>query len=252
MDRQTQRFFLLAFGWTWGWQTPVMLGLQGPAALVCLGLAAIGPTLAAIVITRGSIVRELRWRCPAGWLLVALALPIAIRGAALALWAGSGHPLPDALIVMPALGGLLVPPLGEELGWRGLSYRRVADRHGRVRAGLLTGAAWAVWHVPISLALGSGLEAILSYLVLVTAGGVWMAWIYERSGRSITAPIVAHMAINAGLLAIVSGPALAIVGLGVAALTGFDLTRTKLSPRARVASAANRPRGPWSSPRCPR
>ncbi len=231
MDRQTQRFFLLAFAWTWGWQAPVMLGLHGPAALACLGMAAIGPSVAALLITRGRIVRELRWRSPVPWLLVALALPIGIRGLALLLHAGTGHALPDALLVMPALGGILVPPLGEELGWRGLAYHRMAPRLGRVRAGLLTGAAWGLWHVPISLALGSGAEAVLSYLVLVTAGGVWMAWIYERSGRSISAAIVAHVGINAGFFAIASGFTLAVVGVGIALLTGLDLARREPEPR---------------------
>lgn len=228
MDRQTGGFFLLAFAWTWSWQAPVMLGVQGPAAIALLGLAGLGPSLAAILVTRGRLVRALRWRVSAVWALVAVALPLAPRIASRGIDAVLGQPLPPELWAAPAMLGMVVlPPLGEELGWRGLAYPRLADRIGRVRAAVLTGVVWAVWHVPISLARGSDLSSLLVYVVLVTAGGVWMAWLFERSGRSVTVAILAHATINAGLIARGSDVTYLLVSIAIAVAAAADLGRDR-------------------------
>ena len=35
--------------------------------------------------------------------------------------------------------------LGEEFGWRGFAYPRMAQRHGPVIGSLLLGCVWAIW-----------------------------------------------------------------------------------------------------------
>jgi uncharacterized protein len=49
-------------------------------------------------------------------------------------------------VVLIVAGSVMA--IGEELGWRGYLLPRLADL-GRVRAGLVTGLLWAVWHMPL-------------------------------------------------------------------------------------------------------
>lgn len=44
---------------------------------------------------------------------------------------------------------LFATAIVEELAWRRFLFRRILARGGRLRAALLTGAVWAVWHIPM-------------------------------------------------------------------------------------------------------
>ncbi|MGW1507425.1 CPBP family intramembrane glutamic endopeptidase [Streptomyces mirabilis] len=57
---------------------------------------------------------------------------------------------------MPFFVGMLVAgPLSEEPGWRGTAYPRMRASLCRLQAGLLLGAVWAVWHVPLFFVRGT-------------------------------------------------------------------------------------------------
>lgn len=46
---------------------------------------------------------------------------------------------------------ILIVSIGEELGWRGWLLPRLLERFTRLRATLLTAAAWGLWHGPLLL-----------------------------------------------------------------------------------------------------
>ena len=225
MSTPTVAFFALAYVWTWAWQAPLVAGYQGPLWLVFLGMAAIGPSLAAIVLTRGRILRQLRPHARWGWFAVAAALPLAVRGLALLVDGAFGHALPDPLVQVPALGAMLLPALGEELGWRGFAFPQLADRLGAASAAVITGLAWGLWHLPTALMPDASLGQFPVYLLMVTAGGIWMAWLYQAAGRCTVVAIVAHAAINCGLVARGTGPGMVVVWVAVGAVALFALTR---------------------------
>ncbi len=90
--------------------------------------------------------------------------------------------------------------LGEEIGWRGLLLPDLAQLTGFTRAALITGAVWAVWHVPAMVFADYGGEAPLWYsiacfTVMAVAFSVIIAWIRLRSGSVWTA-MFAHAAHN--------------------------------------------------------
>ncbi len=225
MDRRTCAFFLSAFAWTWLWQAPMTLGYEGSYWVLFAGLAAIGPSLAAVVVTRGRVLRTLRPHGGWHWYLLAALVPPLARAAALGLSTLGGSALPSSLLVVPAAGVVLLPPLGEELGWRGFAYPRLAERVGRARAAITTGAIWALWHLPTAFWPGARPADFPLYFIAVTGAGIWMAWLYERAGRCTLVAIVAHASLNAILVASASRASLALIWALLGAVAAVSLSR---------------------------
>lgn len=97
-------------------------------------------------------------------------------------------------------GGLL-----EELGWRGYSLPILQERMSPLRATLLLGFCWALWHIPRDVAFHSigkmGLPVYLSvYLPMFTAwcigGSIIMTYFFNRTGGSALIAISIHGLLN--------------------------------------------------------
>lgn len=111
------------------------------------------------------------------------------------------------LIAAMVLFNLILGPLGEELGWRGVLQAHLAQRIGWLEASLLVGVIWFVWHLPLwtidsphaQIALPLfGLHVML-YSVIIGAA-------YTMSGGSILPAILIHLTVNlASGLAIFAG-----------------------------------------------
>ncbi|HSJ47167.1 MAG TPA: CPBP family glutamic-type intramembrane protease, partial [Euzebyales bacterium] len=95
----------------------------------------------------------------ARWYAVALAtVPLLVMPILLALSLISPVFVPDAYttdnIGALLLSGLTIGAVGafsEELGWTGFAVPTVRPRHSVLTTGLIVGAMWAVWHVPVTL-----------------------------------------------------------------------------------------------------
>ncbi len=102
-----------------------------------------------------------------------------------------------SLTLAPLFNTLLA--LGEELGWRGYLLPELLPL-GTVKAILLSGAIWGIWHAPAVL---QGLNypsmpvagAFFMVIFAVLAGAI-LGWMYLRT-RSPWAPALGHGAINA-------------------------------------------------------
>ena len=190
------RFLALALLISWPLQILVYSGVAPAAAeLPLLALAGLGPSLAAIVLTRGRVLGELALRPPLAPTLLALAGP-----SALALIAGLcdlalGGPRP--FLQLPFWGAVLWPPFGEELGLRVYLYPRLAGRHGRVTGALATGLAWALWHLPSGMGRHPDAVATILFLGGLVILSFPMAWLFERSGRNAWVALAAHAGVNA-------------------------------------------------------
>jgi membrane protease YdiL (CAAX protease family) len=118
-----------------------------------VGLGALGPSLAAFILAarRGEL-RDVfgRWRTKPVWIVLGLLLPMAVQFPATAVEVAlGGHPThwfyPP---VRPEqFAALVLFPLGEEFGWRGFAYPRLAQRHGPVVGSLVLGTVWGLWHL---------------------------------------------------------------------------------------------------------
>jgi membrane protease YdiL (CAAX protease family) len=205
-------FFSLAFSITWGL---ALLLLVFPAQMTRLfgplssrspvfWLAVFSPSLSALIVTGFSegraglgrlLARQAQWRF--GWAYYAFILiGLPLLGVLAAKIAG------NALSVTLAAAAAWVAsdpgPLGEELGWRGFALPRLLERHSPLRASLILGAVWGVWHLPAFLfsGLSQGALALPSFLLGAAAVTVIGTWLYLGSRGSVLAASLLHLSVN--------------------------------------------------------
>lgn len=207
----TGPFFALAFGITWLVQLPavlVALGvLPGPIDrfMPLAGIGALGPLIAAVLVARRSpggargLFASLRARgFGAHWYVVALLLPGALLAAGMAVYRLFGG---DGPLVYPPTNGeriaaLIMFPIGEEVGWRGLAQPRLQARHGPVVASVVLGVLWALWHIPMFLMVGAAPRTFALGLAMLIPGSFMFTWMYNHTRGSLLVAILLHMGVH--------------------------------------------------------
>jgi membrane protease YdiL (CAAX protease family) len=202
----TYGFFALACAITWALAAPAARAWTQhldppPYAIACAGLSAFGPLMAALAIAGPR--RQLgdvfgRWRTNPLWIVLALFTPMAVHALATALFVAIGGQ-PDRWFHPPSgpgqLAALVVFPIGEEFGWRGLAQPRMVRRHGFVKGSLIVGVAWGLWHLMYSITpqaaafdpfeFGMTMLELPFYALLI-------GFVFQRSNRSIAVAIAFH------------------------------------------------------------
>jgi CAAX protease family protein len=167
--------------------------------------------------------RSLRWRVPVRWYLISLLAPLLIFLIAITFLYGLGplRALAQNWLLLftaflPALAiMILLNNVAEEIGWTGFVFARFQDRHGPLRAALLTTVFFWLFHVPsfyvetrswatTALALGIFLLPHLGSRVIT-------GWLYNSAGSSVLIAGLFHSMHNAivnptGLVAAVGLP----------------------------------------------
>jgi membrane protease YdiL (CAAX protease family) len=102
-------------------------------------------------------------------------------------------------------------PLGEEIGWRGYVQPGLRQKLSLLPTGVLIGAVWGLWHLPLFFIPGSSQygSSFLSFLISDIALGVVFAWVYERTGGSLLISCLFHAAWNFTNALIIVRPAAA-------------------------------------------
>ena len=105
-----------------------------------------------------------------------------------------------AVSFIPLLISSALSAAGEELGWRGFAYPVLEKEFGPVKAVIINGFIWALWHLP--LILGGVYQSnvnivygIITFFVLVMLVTVIYCWLRSISGSVITA-ILLHAVHN--------------------------------------------------------
>jgi membrane protease YdiL (CAAX protease family) len=185
------------------------------AALIVADLILV--SLAALVISGVRFpaqgVRDLlsgltRWRLGAGWYMLALVLwpAVVLGGNALASSLGLGVPAKPSVPSIPVVplaiesffwylffGG----PLNEEAGWRGFAQTKLQRRFSPLTAGVIIGALWGLWHVPLHLmgVYPMGARGAIIRIFSIPSG-VAFAWLFNRTHQSLLPVLVLHAARN--------------------------------------------------------
>jgi membrane protease YdiL (CAAX protease family) len=155
-------YFSIAFAISWTLWIPWALGAEGVVVTTLFLLGGFGPLIAAAVVTRatGTSVRAWlrglwRWQAPVRWYVYALGLPPLVMVGVNAALVAAGRevdlaPLGERLLAYPVslvfialVGGGL-----EEPGWRGFALPRLQATRSPMRATLVLGFLWGVWHIP--------------------------------------------------------------------------------------------------------
>jgi membrane protease YdiL (CAAX protease family) len=213
-------FVTLALVITWVVWVPRALATalewSGPVADSFTSLGAVwsyGPAAAAVaaaLLTGGRpALRELgarltRWRVHPGWYAVVLGGPPAVWLTAAAAHLALGGDAADAvpLAVDAGLAGAvplllllcLTDGLGEETGWRGYALPRLLKQTGPLRASLVLGLIWAVWHLPLYWTETAALyqTSILLLLIDLPVTAVLYTWVFQRTGGSALHAVLLH------------------------------------------------------------
>jgi membrane protease YdiL (CAAX protease family) len=203
------RFFAIAFAFTWSLQLPGVFARWGwlkgdPALYLPFAMLGIfGPLVAATYLTaqtegragvRTLFASLLSWRVAPRWYVIALLVPGLSLSALMWLMHRAGHPgpwyfLPSA----PQLVVAFIVAIGEETGWRGYAQPRLAATYGSFAAAGIVGVLWAVWHVPMFLAVGIPLSLAPVMVLFFVGGSLVFAWVYEQSGQSLLLAVLAHV-----------------------------------------------------------
>ena len=143
---------------------------------------------------------SLRGAGPIWWALALLGLPLVKITSALL----NGAAFDELLVLSPfrevlliSLFMLILGPV-EEFGWRGTLLPLVQRLAAPVWAGLVVGFIWAVWHIP-AFWLGSAPHtawSLFPFLIGVTAVGVVIAVVYNRTHGNILLAALIHWQLN--------------------------------------------------------
>lgn len=227
--REVILFTVLAYSLTWTWQGIKILPHLGelltasktPAdSTVIFGslyyhiLGMFGPMLAAVImrlfVSREGLHGSLGLRQPLKYYLTALFAPIIFIIAVcliMALIGAARFALPAEEMpanILPILLLLLIPEIivsfGEEYGWRGYLLPRLMPL-GEIRASLILGIVWALWHTPVLLAgvLYGGNNfwlALPIFAVTVTMSTFAYTWLGRASKHSSMLASIFHGSTN--------------------------------------------------------
>jgi len=203
------------------WLPWTVLGLLGVnishgAGQIVFGLAACGPSLAALVLwlrrpgerIRGAG-RTTGYAVPTG-LLLGVAAPT-ISG--LVLHAGNLPTVGTHIAsLVAAMGGPLLTfafimisgPLSEEFGWRGYVQPRLLQRLGPIPTALVLGSCWGIWHLPLFLLPGTSQHQIglltiggLGFFIGVISLTFVILFVSQRLRGGVWAAVAAHAGWNA-------------------------------------------------------
>jgi uncharacterized protein len=243
----TVAFFVLAFGLSWILWTPaVIFGLDSLAALPFF-VGVFGPATAAAIVkratggsVRGWLLGVMVWRLPLRWYALAAGFPFALAIVASGEFVLLGEELHYGLVgqraasIVPLLLFCLLLNGGpEEPGWRGFAMPRLLERWTPVKATLVFGPIWGLWHLPLLFAendVDHGLAALpfagmlLWTLAGFTAYSFTYTYLWNRT-RSAFACMVMHAAYNTAIGVAILRPADELVGSSYVAIS-LTLTGT--------------------------
>lgn len=147
----------------------------------------------------GSFFRRLFfWRAPIQWwLFLLLGIPVIVYAAA-AIKGTINDPLPFSswTMVFPALiQSLLLGPMGEEFGWRGLALPLLQRRFSPFWASLILGVVWAFWHAPAFFMSGTPQSgwSIGPFFIGLIAITVILTPLFNASRGSLLIAILYHL-----------------------------------------------------------
>lgn len=207
-------FFVLTFAITWGFWLPAIvfdLAFDNVLGLVLLLLGLLGPGLAGVVLMKLLYTESAQkdfWdrvtnvrRIGGRWFLAVLLyapLTFAIAAGIDILLGGTGYFVGDWVpqlasnpaAFLPTLLFSTLPPVLEELGWRGYALDQLQRTRTALAAGLILGVIWAAWHLPLFLIEGTNQHDTVGFLTTrfwlfmigVVALSVAFTWIHNGTG----------------------------------------------------------------------
>ncbi len=220
-------FFALSFLWTWLFYFAIIFfGLDpyagiGMILLICGGCS---PTFVGIimVLTTYSKADKIEYfkscyqikRIKAQWWLLILLIFPAIFVVSIFVDILMGGSMPEmtnlkAVLLNPVsfipllLLSFMSGPFAEELGWRGYALKPLLDRFGLMKASVLIGIIWCVWHLPLFFMpetwhgqIGFQLSGFWMFLLMSVGLSMIMSVVFVKTKQSILSAVLLHLGSN--------------------------------------------------------
>jgi membrane protease YdiL (CAAX protease family) len=216
-------FSIFIVVWTWIFMVAIIAlvpidPVEGPQFVhVALVFFVASPSVFGFIFTRlvdgkagvrALLARAGRWRVKPIWYAASLLFIPAVIGVSVLIRGALGESLGGLDILANlafAVPIALLAAVMEEFGWRGFMLPRLLERHGALKAALIVGGVWALWHAPINyLGLSKyGARAIpilLALAILPIAQTVTMVWIHNSARQSMLMMVLTHFSITAGFI----------------------------------------------------
>jgi membrane protease YdiL (CAAX protease family) len=225
---QVAAFVALTFAisWTiWLAMAAGRLSIATPTGAVLNVIGMAGPSIASLILAAvlgGPVLRRLLdgfslSLVSARWTVVAVALPLLMVAVAIAISVavlGGRVPVVTAGVIGALVGEwvrilFLGGPLEEELGWRGFALPRLQLRHTALRAAVLLGLVWGLWHIPLYFVPGTGQYetvagasspgfAIGAFVVWTVGLSILFTWLFNETRGSLIVVMLFHASVNLG------------------------------------------------------
>lgn len=167
------------------------------------------------------------------YLLIFLLIPGLLLGAYFINWIFSGLPFqsvlfpviqeqPFSVIFIFAYLMFFEGPFGEEFGWRGFALPKMLNLSSPIKASLILGFVWSLWHLPsffikgaiqYELAQNGFMIAFLVYFIYTMILSLFMTILFIKTNGSVFAAILFHTVANFshGLITIITQPLSALI-----------------------------------------
>lgn len=138
------------------------------------------------------------------WYIAAIILPSSsvLVATALARALNEEAPVIPIEALLPTIAIQLgTGALGEELGWRGFLLPLLQRKTSPVISALIMSVLWSLWHSPSFFFPGLPQVFIspLPFLATVTAFGVFLSLIFNKTGGHVFGTVLAHFVLNTSL-----------------------------------------------------
>lgn len=224
-DYRPVRFFLMTYVVTWiplsiGVYLGSRKGMEAYASLLTF-VGLLGPLAVGLfmILTSGSQplrsdlkdrIFNLR-RIRSTYILVAIAMPPVVMGLSIWLSVRFGQSSDqfrlsgNANLLNMIILSMVLAPIIEEMGWRGYGVDSLRAKMGMLKATLLFGVLWSLWHAPLVLIPGTYHNELarmgnplflVNFFVSVILVAVIANWLYYKNDRSIIAAILLHSMLN--------------------------------------------------------
>ena len=115
-----------------------------------------------------------------------------------------GLPIPPAMTPLLALPAVFLVfflmAAGEEVGWMGYAFDSMQAVRSSLRAALLLGTIWALWHVPFLVFMITDPFVFLAMVIRIMVFRVLIVWIFNNTGKSVFAATLFHAVDNTALV----------------------------------------------------
>ena len=234
LRKETRWFLLGATLFSWPLMVPVWAKLAegfefGDEAAISsafgswLMVFGAGPMVAALAVTLrfrgiagvGELLRRVvRWRIGLHWFLIAAFLPLIPQWLGLWTWSRvTGNPIHLVPWADYAVSWLQITVIStlyfitEELGWRGFWLPRALARTSWLRAALVVGLVWGIWHFPFWLTASWAMTGDMGQSALMACAStgraialsVMLTWVFRNTLGSVLPAMLLHGANNANL-----------------------------------------------------